>query len=1225
MSIDANTDHEEIKQPGPESSAIERFLDSFLQESNIKWMLLIGASIIAASSLMLVTNQWSNWSVTLKYLTMLSYTAATYGIAEYCGRRLGLQATSQVLKLLTLILIPISFLSLSWLTADADSIGIANASLTLLLMIPATGLMVFASDQIFTHWLQGRQHTFLASYMLLCLAGAMPVIDQTWLAVLFSCGFWLVMTLGVMKVNRHIFWLTEEHRWPRVFGFIPIAILSSQLVVLFATKTFGAIPLHWLGLGIVMLAGTILMTTRTIANVFRQRTGNLMRPLPWSIIVPLFTGLMLTATGVLISFHGFQFIGETTRAIVPTAIVAAFLLMMVASDTRHQSFVWAGLILIAIAYQSSPTLFSDLVQSFKATAASTLNEERLPVAFYGLTYMPMLLVLVFASRWLNDRKRFEFSTPMKQFVSVLSMLLIALALTNLKAAFVVSAASIPAFVIYAILFRDRSYVVPAILLMMGVAVTCVPFGNAVQLFNYDISWSFVVVASLGLVLSATPIFDRLALRIPLTEQTSFNLMVTSTGNVIPWFQYLGRSTAVLTSVFWIITKCIDGIVEPNDAFQLSDSVTLGISLATLAIWTLRSTSYAVSYLLWIIAIASAWSQVSQLSQLSMSSASLIAMATVVSGMIGITITGILRSLGVDISMRRFALANQTPEGVNAKTWWAVLMLPLGDLAMMHFAAFVSIYYVPAFLGATISLMTYVLPEGWAYVIGLIAVTAVIFRGPLAMASAAVMAPILAGIVIGHLVPTYFTHANLTVIYALTSLVMTIVVGHQTESNPTARRVCSMWQYGLVTLAFLFISPTVITGGAIALVAIYGAGKGRFTATQRTRIAILGSSLAILALATLSGYRGQTILLVVSRYSNAAYCLMLLGLVMAIVTFDRPWKSLDGAVTRRFSLLLRAFGSALCVVCHGSANLEAWHEAVVVSALLLAAINEIYTAIESQYEPHAWAGFALVGFLALWVRWHHAISFAPLAMRIFLVVITTLAVLLSKRWHQHPTLHIMVRSLHLFGMTTPFVAAAWSLTESNHNAFETLVVLGAAMIMFVHGRAVQKRRFVVAAGVTANLGLSALWSSYSLTDPQLYLVPVGLTMIGLVELMRGEIPTKAHDPLRHIGALIILVSPCVEILGGSWLHIITLMLLSVLVVLLAIGFRVKALMYTGTAFLMIDLAAMVIRSSIDHPGMLWVAGLAIGASVIGIAAVCERNREQFLSRIRVLSAQLSTWQ
>ncbi len=85
-----------------------------------------------------------------------------------------------------------------------------------------------------------------------------------------------------------------------------------------------------------------------------------------------------------------------------------------------------------------------------------------------------------------------------------------------------------------------------------------------------------------------------------------------------------------------------------------------------------------------------------------------------------------------------------------------------------------------------------------------------------------------------------------------------------------------------------------------------------------------------------------------------------------------------------------------------------------------------------------------------------------------------------------------------------------------------------------------------------------------------------------------------------------------------------MVLSVIVILLAIGLRIRALVYTGSAFLMADLIAMPIRATIDHPTYLWAGGLAVGLGVIALAAICERHRETLLARIRLLSAELAAW-
>ena len=73
-----------------------------------------------------------------------------------------------------------------------------------------------------------------------------------------------------------------------------------------------------------------------------------------------------------------------------------------------------------------------------------------------------------------------------------------------------------------------------------------------------------------------------------------------------------------------------------------------------------------------------------------------------------------------------------------------------------------------------------------------------------------------------------------------------------------------------------------------------------------------------------------------------------------------------------------------------------------------------------------------------------------------------------------------------------------------------------------------------------------------------------------------------------------------------------------------GLRVRALIYTGTGFLLADLVAMVVRGSIDDPNVLWMSGLALGAAVIALGAVCERNREILMARVRVLTETLKQW-
>src|SRR5262249_12842423 len=162
-------------------------------------------------------------------------------------------------------------------------------------------------------------------------------------------------------------------------------------------------------------------------------------------------------------------------------------------------------------------------------------------------------------------------------------------------------------------------------------------------------------------------------------------------------------------------------------------------------------------------------------------------------------------------------------------------------------------------------------------------------------------------------------------------------------------------------------------------------------------------------------------------------------------------------------------------------------------------------------------------------------------------------------------------------------------------------------------------------IVLNGALAVLWRDLNWSDPQFYMIPIGLTILGLVRLLKAEIPQSAHAPLNYLGALVILVSPTFHIVRGSWLHLFTLMLLSVCVVLGAIGFRVRAMMYAGAAFLVADLAAMLIRGSIDDPNRLWIAGVVLGAGVVTLGAAAERNREALLQRLRGVSAKLQAWE
>ena len=247
-------------------------------------------------------------------------------------------------------------------------------------------------------------------------------------------GLWGAFAIGSVKAGRHVFWLAEEHRRPRVFGFLPIALLGAQFLGLYAIHPGLHVDLDWLGFGCVLVAIPVLATADALARVFEQRTGNLVRPMPWSILTPILVGLILCSAAMPLAGIALFREGPPT-AFLATALGVSGLMLLLARRTGKEAFVWAMLVGLTMAYYSSPRFFAETVNALKAHGAAAVHESKLPVAFYGLTFLPLLVTLLIAGK-LAERSRSElFARPMRWFPFGLTCILWSLSLTHEKAIF----------------------------------------------------------------------------------------------------------------------------------------------------------------------------------------------------------------------------------------------------------------------------------------------------------------------------------------------------------------------------------------------------------------------------------------------------------------------------------------------------------------------------------------------------------------------------------------------------------------------------------------------------------------------------------------------------------------------------------------------------------------------------------------------------------------------
>ncbi len=209
-----------------------RFFDNFLQDRNIKWMLMLGMLILLGSSLLLVTAHWDTYTPAWKYVIFLCYAVAIFGMGEWTRHRLALPRTATVLQILTVLLVPITFVVLHWVQREKG--GLPATGLNVVLGGLNVLFAVVAARNIFCYFLRGHQPTFVAGYLLLAVAGALvPGLPAEWSPII-APALWAVFAVASVKVNRRVFWLTEEQRAPRIFGFFPILLLGLQFLMVFA-------------------------------------------------------------------------------------------------------------------------------------------------------------------------------------------------------------------------------------------------------------------------------------------------------------------------------------------------------------------------------------------------------------------------------------------------------------------------------------------------------------------------------------------------------------------------------------------------------------------------------------------------------------------------------------------------------------------------------------------------------------------------------------------------------------------------------------------------------------------------------------------------------------------------------------------------------------------------------------------------------------------------------
>lgn len=1205
------------------ASILVRFLDNFLREQNIKWMLGVGTLILLGSSLRLVSTHWEEYTPFWKYGILLLYTVAIFSASQISYFRLGLQRTGTVLMILTVLLIPISFFSLHWIR-PAGALNWSDlpqqAGLVLLLGMNLI-LSAVATHRIFVHFLRRPQLTFEFCYLALCLAGAVaPGLPQSWSPGMTGL-LWLLFIAGTVKVNRHVFWLCEELRQPRVFGFVPILLLGAQFLGLFAINFAASFQMQWWGLACAMVAVPILMTSDIIARVFQQRTGDLVRPLPGSIVVPLIVGLVFCAAGLCFAATGFP----RPDALVPTAALSAVALGVVAQRTRLRAFTWTGIACLLLAYQFSPLFFLEFARSIVQSGAATVKESRLPYAFYGLTYLPVLLGFLLASVFAQRHRKDVFAIPLRQAAIGLAGLLLAAALGHPKATFPVALTMAGVFSLQAVCFHDRRLLIPVNLALVGATWGFHAFQTTVLERSLIPASPFLHFAILGLLqLVPGRWIDQWSLRLDRRNDEA---------NLSPWIcQQFSLSVTVIASVIFGITALQHTETSP----PLLTTLILGSLLVVHALLNMDSRLGLMGVIFANVMCLPYWISLSLSWKTSLLSGVIFLMAQWISG-------ALLRRVGT---------------GRVAKTFSQPLCLFSGLMQQILLAGII----IPALVSAHFEGRHQSL-ELWiaSALMALWCLASALETGKKRFAIGSFFILLgLPGAILSQQWGVHFTREWLPLLWSSLAAVQLgtlkvaerwLAIRTDADVEPFAGPssllpfqilktiIPGLWCcVALGTLAWLGVPARLAAMVAIAGL-LWKENDGQVLMPAQASFCLANWQVLCLLTGLLTGASGSLLQLSQAQVFDLAIPLALSGALSALgieaFLFHQQIRQCGLAgkeiLQRQQFLMLVVSIVMLTIPCLNQfPDFTGLQKGVLVTALASLVLCQLICGCREQSTGTIWQAEAIAVLAFCYLAALHVVDFSLSGGMFILLGLSLLLWGIGRRVQEMPMLRVMADPFLTTAYWLPTAVAAVAISrhalmdQGSVKGFNTLALLIASAFYFFQGMQHYKLRNWWLSATILNSAIALLWRELHWHDAQLFLIPIGASVLLLVELLWKEIPEQLHDPLRYAGALTILVSPTFEIMSGSWLHLLSLMVLSVIIVLLAIGLRVRSLVYTGTAFLIADLVAMLVRGSLDHPNLLWGCGVVLGMAVMGLAAYCEHHRETLQSRIRLISAELESW-
>ena len=385
--------------PRPPRRPFSEVLNSFMEESNIRWGEIIGGLLIIGCSTALVVSLWAQISQipVLKFLIFTTVTAILFGVGLYTEHRWKLPTTSRGILTIATLLVPLNFLAIAAVSASNTPGALAMASE---LAAPAIFLcLVYFAGRVIT---PGCAHILAAGVLgssigqllvrhfgsaeaspaLLVLLAAFPVV-----CYIVTVGFALRLVLTDHEIDA-----SETSTVFTILGTMSFAALLPFGLLLYKS---GPLSLTMMYLApIVTLWGLPLLATGT---VLWRRIKNK------ELVASRTTGTALGLLGVMVVVAGMILAWPNPASIIPAALFnfAIFTALAIALELPVAHLIAANC--LALGYLVAFHVFAGRVAWQNLRVRSLLDVVL--AAPTGQALAGAFVAFLIAIEWLGRKKR----------------------------------------------------------------------------------------------------------------------------------------------------------------------------------------------------------------------------------------------------------------------------------------------------------------------------------------------------------------------------------------------------------------------------------------------------------------------------------------------------------------------------------------------------------------------------------------------------------------------------------------------------------------------------------------------------------------------------------------------------------------------------------------------------------------------------------------------------